>query len=864
MKKIYLLFTVVFLSQLDCKAQLLTQNSAVFTGVFYGDCVAADFNGDGKKEMLVTGALPGYDSFTALYELGPDGFVMNTANNFTPIMYSAVAVGDINNDGHLDFAITGTESINETQVFEIYYGNGNNTFSKVAIPSIVPTNYGSIGLADLNQDGHMDILVNGINDTDSVTKVYFQTGNTGVFEPSNINLLGTNFSATKIFDANSDGLPDILVTGYSTAYVPETKLYINQGNGQFTSHNSSLNSVYFSSIDTADINGDGHLDILLSGMSDTFEPILHAYLNDGAAHFAPIGSSFLGTYYGSSRFIDYNNDGLLDIFTMGSNADGDNKLALYKNNGDGTFSQDVTNAAPLNPLTMSRALCFDYDNDGDTDLFIMGYEDNDLAKSILYTNNSVQDCTPVFQYNADSNMITNVIFGTINNTSPFQSGTTPVYEDFTNISTPVIKGQTYPIAVKGPSSSFPSDVMVYIDFNQNGNFNDAGEGFYIGQLAPANPANANTLTANIAIPANAATGTTKMRIIKNTNVAALGNPAAPNTINDPCDTTLRAGQTEDYSIAIESAVVCQEPAEPVGSLGCVTFTYQGNTVTYTTVRGADRNIWLQQNLGTPAVATSSTDENSFGDLFQWGRWDDGHQLRTSSTVLSPAANNPSGIGAGNPNFFTSGPAWWNGNILTDEWTAATPAAATSTKGCDPCKALGNGWRLPTQTEWEEIAVKEVITSPGKAYDSNLKLTVGGNRDTSGNANYKGQRGYYWSSTTSSIGAKYFYFSSAIINPSAGGPRGQGSAVRCFKQGTNLGLHETAKARFTVYPNPTNTIVNIDTEQTDITVKIFNQLGQQIIVAKSKSIDLSSLAAGIYILKIDGENGETYSQKVVKQ
>jgi hypothetical protein len=56
-------------------------------------------------------------------------------------------------------------------------------------------------------------------------------------------------------------------------------------------------------------------------------------------------------------------------------------------------------------------------------------------------------------------------------------------------------------------------------------------------------------------------------------------------------------------------------------------------------------------------------------------------------------------------------------------------------------------------------------------------------------------------------------------------------VRCFKQGTNLGLHETAKARFTVYPNPTNTIVNIDTEQTDITVKIFNQLGQQIIVGE---------------------------------
>lgn len=159
-------------------------------------------------------------------------------------------------------------------------------------------------------------------------------------------------------------------------------------------------------------------------------------------------------------------------------------------------------------------------------------------------------CLPTYQYNSDGNMITKITFNTIDNTSPFTSGTTPSYEDFTAISTDISQGNTYQISVKGPSSTFPSDVMAYIDFNQNGIFDDAGESFYIGQLAAANPANANTITSNIVIPATAVLGNTKIRIVKNTNTAALSNPSAPNSISGPCATDLRSGQVEDYTVNI--------------------------------------------------------------------------------------------------------------------------------------------------------------------------------------------------------------------------------------------------------------------------------------------------------------------------
>ncbi|KMQ61501.1 hypothetical protein ACM46_15910 [Chryseobacterium angstadtii] len=172
---------------------------------------------------------------------------------------------------------------------------------------------------------------------------------------------------------------------------------------------------------------------------------------------------------------------------------------------------------------------------------------------VFYMMMNAQYCTPAFQYGADSNMITNVSLGSINNASPSQSGSTQAYENFTTLSTDVQAGNTYQISVKGPSSTFPSDVVVYIDFNRNNSFDDAGESFYIGRLGAANPFNALTITKDISIPANVTAGVTRMRVLKNTNTAAYSNPNAPNSISTSCDTGLRAGQTEDYALNILAA-----------------------------------------------------------------------------------------------------------------------------------------------------------------------------------------------------------------------------------------------------------------------------------------------------------------------
>jgi hypothetical protein len=311
---------------------------------------------------------------------------------------------------------------------------------------------------------------------------------------------------------------------------------------------------------------------------------------------------------------------------------------------------------------------------------------------------------------------------------------------------------------------------MWIDYNRNGIFDNDEWTEVTADTA------ATYVTKSFVVPATATPGKTLMRVRIRLAGGANGSTSA-------CTGNVGSGQMQDYIVNIlPGAPPCTlgDPAAAPGSIGCVTFPYNGSTVTYTTVRGTDGNIWLQQNLGSDNVATSSTDALNYGDTFQWGRWADGHQQRNAATSPVPSPNDPTGLGGGTPNFYISSPNWWAGAALTDNWNAATPAAVTATSGCDPCKALGTGWHLPAETEWAAIIASEAINSPATAFSSNLKLTTAGNRNSSGTFDFVGVRGYYWSSTTSTTGGKYLYYSSAITNTSAGGLRGQGMSIRCLK------------------------------------------------------------------------------------
>ncbi|MFK7908603.1 MAG: S8 family serine peptidase, partial [Chitinophagales bacterium] len=136
--------------------------------------------------------------------------------------------------------------------------------------------------------------------------------------------------------------------------------------------------------------------------------------------------------------------------------------------------------------------------------------------------------------------IETVSFGGINNTSGANNG----YGDFTSQSTSVEQGSTYPIVLTPGFSSGAYDeyFQVWIDFNGDGDFDDAGElAFDAGNTSTS------AVNGSIAIPTNATTGSTRMRVAMRWNEAP----------NGPCG-VFGFGEVEDYTVNITAAPTCTD------------------------------------------------------------------------------------------------------------------------------------------------------------------------------------------------------------------------------------------------------------------------------------------------------------------
>jgi hypothetical protein len=270
----------------------------------------------------------------------------------------------------------------------------------------------------------------------------------------------------------------------------------------------------------------------------------------------------------------------------------------------------------------------------------------------------------------------------------------------------------------------------------------------------------------------------------NITFTASGIPGAPGIITIPV--SVGGAIACNLALSVLNAPPsgnCSEPGTTPGSTGCITFTYRGSQVSYATVRARDGKIWLQQNLGSPQVAINAKDVASYGDYFQWGRWDDGHQATNSPLITgSLSLQNPSHIPSGNPNFIkgnTTTTTWWGNGLSSDTWSGATP---TATNGKDPCTALGAGWHMPSAAEWINVVNAEFISDVNSAFESSLKLTESGYRNyESGAPTPHWVGGYYWTSQASNgnVASNFFFDAgyNAFISPMI---RGYGVPCRCVK------------------------------------------------------------------------------------
>ncbi len=231
----------------------------------------ADVNKDGLEDMYVCGAIGQGGSL--LMQTKEGNFIATDTAVFSKSKSNEgvdAVFFDANNDGNLDLYVVsgGNEYADGNPALQdhLYINDGKGRFSEPinALPAIL-VNKSTVAVADIDKDGDMDIFTGGLADArkygiaqSSYLLLNDGKGNYQQTDSTIINLNSIGITTTASFaDINKDGWPDLLVTG---EWMP-LKVYLNN-KGKFTVTDLPQSTGLWQTIQTADVNGDGNIDIL--------------------------------------------------------------------------------------------------------------------------------------------------------------------------------------------------------------------------------------------------------------------------------------------------------------------------------------------------------------------------------------------------------------------------------------------------------------------------------------------------------------------------------------------------------------------------------------------------------------------------
>jgi len=182
-------------------------------------------------------------------------------------------------------------------------------------------------------------------------------------------------------------------------------------------------------------------------------------------------------------------------------------------------------------------------------------------------------------------------------------------------------------------------------------------------------------------------------------------------------------------------------------------------------------FWMNRNLGASQIAASMNDAAAFGDLYQWGRETDGHQIRTSGVTALEATSNTDSPGHNNFILTSDPPKDWRVPQNSGLWQGVAGVN-------NPCPS---SFRIPTEAELRCERLSWSSNDAMGAFASPLKLTVGGTKNNIGTLNNVTGAGYYSSSSVSGIFARHLRFEiSPPFAEERNNYRAYGMSIRCIK------------------------------------------------------------------------------------
>ncbi len=347
---------------------------AIAHAVGEGPCtlVSGDVDGDGLTDLAT--ALDAYPHMaTLIFNEGGGEFsapVTYTASIGVVGSYASVALADLENDGDLDllFSDSGTRSGSTTDAgtIVIYRNQGDGTMGPMELLPLLPYTAGprDLHLADVSGDGWVDVLaVHYSGRASDGWELVLNDGAGGFRDPVH-HTAGQGTIGVRTADVDGDGDTDVVTTDN---YSMEITVHENLGAGTFLKPPTYPTVPISLYLDTGDIDHDGDLDLLTTGGA-TYPVAAAILLNEGDGRFGPyqVMAPPYDSCFGKLRDLD--GDGNLDILMAGGPP-----YPFYTalGNGDGTFGPMTM--WPVPTCGAGDIDAFDLDGDGALDVCYLEY-----------------------------------------------------------------------------------------------------------------------------------------------------------------------------------------------------------------------------------------------------------------------------------------------------------------------------------------------------------------------------------------------------------------------------------------------------------------------------------------------------------
>lgn len=367
----------------DGDGNFMLLNSPPFQSVSESAIAFSDMDNDGDQDALVTGNNAYHWPTTKQYENdGAGNFTEITPGPlFTPATIGSISFADVDNDDDQDMLLSGIGNYG-VRISALYLNDGNGDFDYPIEAPFEPS-FGSSTFIDVDGDNDQDVLITGMTaQGEKVARLYANDGAVNFTEVSGTPFEGVFRSALDFSDIDSDGDFDLLITGLDNDSVRTTNLYANDGTGGFTLvANTPFEAVSNGSVSFLDIDGDDDEDVILTGEVSDALSITRLYINDGTGNFAASTTNvFEGVYNSSIASADIDGDDDLDVVVKGMANDG-YVTTLYVNDGIGNLA--VSTAVVFDRSVRGDVAFTDVDNDNDPDLMVSGRTNN---SSGIYIN----------------------------------------------------------------------------------------------------------------------------------------------------------------------------------------------------------------------------------------------------------------------------------------------------------------------------------------------------------------------------------------------------------------------------------------------------------------------------------------------